>query len=95
MFNYLSYFLFLIFSAKNVIAGLWTWIYLPESGGRSFEENQQFFRDAKEAGTWRVKKVASGGSTVMKYPDRDRDAVVDVERVPLLGRVEDQLPSVE
>ncbi|KAF2463426.1 MFS general substrate transporter [Lindgomyces ingoldianus] len=96
IFNNLSYFIFVIFAATNWVAGLWTWIYLPESGGRSFEENQEFFREAKEAGTWRVRKVNGGEFAVMKYPDPETggDAVVDVERVPLSRRVEDQLPSV-
>ncbi|KAF2190695.1 MFS monosaccharide transporter-like protein [Zopfia rhizophila CBS 207.26] len=95
MFNNLSYFIFIVFAGTNAVAGLWTWIYLPESGGRSFEENQEFFADAKEAGTWRVKKVKGGDFTRMKYPDPaiDEDGVVDAERVPLLRRVEDQLPS--
>lgn len=97
MFNNLSYFIFLVFSISNAVAGLWSWIYLPESGGRSFEENQQFFRDAKEAGTWRVRRVNNGDFTKMKYPDpqSEEGEAVDAERVPLLRRVQDQLPSVE
>ena len=42
MFNNLSYFIFAVFAATNALAGLWTWLYLPETGGRTFEENQQF-----------------------------------------------------
>lgn len=95
MFNHLSYFIFLVFAASNAIAGLCTWLYLPETGGRSFEDNQQFFREAKEAGTWRVAKVGGGEFAVMKYPDPESEHVVDAERVPLLRRVEDQLPSVD
>jgi hypothetical protein len=87
MFNNLSYFIFLVFAGTNAIAGLWTWIYLPETGGRSFEENQQFFKDAAEAGTWRVKKIAGGDFTVLKYPAVDGEGFVDAERVPLLRRV--------
>lgn len=94
MFNNLSYLIFLVFAATNAVAGLWTWIYLPESGGRSFEENQQFFKDAKEAGTWRVRRVNGGEFTVMKYPDQNGEGLVDAERVPLLRRVEDQLPTI-
>ncbi|KAL0260345.1 hypothetical protein SLS55_004031 [Diplodia seriata] len=57
MFNNLRYWLFLVFAASNGIAGLWTWAYLPESGGRSFEENQRFFDDAAKEGTWQVRKI--------------------------------------
>ncbi|KAF2737620.1 MFS monosaccharide transporter-like protein [Polyplosphaeria fusca] len=97
MFNNLSYFIFLVFAVTNAIAGVWTWIYLPESGGRSFEDNQQFFIEAKEAGSWRVTKVCGGEFGIMKYPDPEQngEVLVDAERVPLLRRVEDQLPSIE
>jgi MFS family permease len=95
MFNNLSYFIFGVFAVSNAFAGVWTWLYLPETGGRSFEENQAFFTEAKEAGTWRVSKVAGGEYTVFKYPDPDSDGLVDAERVPLLRRLEDQVPSVE
>ena len=109
MFNHLSYLIFVVFAASNAVAGLWTWLYLPETGGRSFEENQQFFSDAAEAGRWTVKSVAGGGYAVMKYPDPDAGGgdgngngnghgngeLVDAERVPLLRRVGDQLPSAE
>jgi MFS family permease len=95
MFNNLSYFIFLVFAGTNLFAGVWTWIYLPESGGRSFEDNQQFFIDAKEAGTWRVRKVGGGEYTVFKYPNPNGDDLVDSERVPLLQRVDDQIPRVE
>lgn len=97
MFNNLSYFIFLVFACTNLVAGVWTWIYLPESGGRSFEDNQQFFTDAKEAGTWRVGKVSGGEYKVFKYPNpKDgNDELVDSERVPLLQRVDDQIPRVE
>lgn len=95
MFNNLSYFIFVVFAGSNALAGLWTWLYLPETGGRTFEENQQFFTEAKDAGTWRARKVAKGEFTVFKYPDPEGDHVVDAERVPLLRRIEDQVPSVE
>ncbi|KAF2636495.1 general substrate transporter [Massarina eburnea CBS 473.64] len=95
MFNNLSYFIFLVFAATNAVAGLWTWLYLPETGGRSFEENQEFFKEAEREGAWRVGRVAGGEYGVMKYPDPESDGVVDAERVPLLRRLEDQLPSVE
>lgn len=96
MFNNLSYMIFLVFAGTNAFAGLWTYIYLPETGGRSFEENQDFFKEAGEANTWRVNKVAGGDWSKMRYPDPESDGqVVDAERVPLLRRVEDQLPSTE
>lgn len=95
-FNNLDYFIFIVFAATNAVAGLWTYIYLPETGGRSFEENQQFFKDAAEQGTWRVSKVGKGEYAKMRYPDPKADGeTVDAERVPLLRRIEDQLPSVE
>ncbi|KAF1916812.1 general substrate transporter [Ampelomyces quisqualis] len=96
MFNNLSYFIFLVFAGTNAVAGLWTYLYLPETGGRSFEENQDFFKEASEANTWRVHKVAGGDWIKMRYPDPKNDGeVVDAERVPLLTRVEDQLPSID
>jgi hypothetical protein len=96
LFNNLDYFIFLVFAGTNAVAGLWTYLYLPETGGRSFEENQDFFKEAGEANTWRVKKVAGGDWVKMRYPDPKNDGeVVDAERVPLLRRMGDQLPSVE
>lgn len=96
MFNNLSYYIFLVFAGTNAFAGLWTFFYLPETGGRSFEENQEFFKEAGEAGTWRVGKVNKGSWSKMRYPDPENEGEsVDAERVPLLRRVEDQLPSVE
>ncbi|KAF2083566.1 general substrate transporter [Saccharata proteae CBS 121410] len=88
MFNNLQYWIFLVFAVSNAVAGLWTWIFLPESGGRSFEENQQFFDDAKEHGTWRVHKVEGGAYLRMPYPNSQDD---EGERAPLLDRVRDQL----
>lgn len=97
MFNNLSYFIFLVFAATNAVAGLWTYLYLPETGGRSFDDNQEFFKQAGEASTWRVSKVAKGEWAKMLYPDpeNDGDHVVDAERVPLLRRVQDQVPAAE
>lgn len=60
LFNNLTYWLFLIFAATNAFAGWWTWLYCPESGNRTFEENQDFFKQASEKGTWSVRKVADG-----------------------------------
>jgi hypothetical protein len=97
LFNNLDYFIFLVFAGTNAVAGLWTYFYLPETGGRSFDENQDFFKEAAEQGTWRVSKVAKGEYTKMMYPDPQdpEGANVDAERVPLLQRLHDQVPSVE
>lgn len=97
MFNNLTYFIFIVFAATNAFAGVWTWFYLPESGGRSFEDNQQFFVDAKEEGSWQVRKIRGGEYGVMKYPNPENggEDLVDAERVPLLRRVDDQLPSMD
>jgi len=88
MFNNLSYWLFLVFAMTNLFAGAWTYFYCPETGGRSFEENQAFFDDAKEAGTWRVDKVKKGEFKKMPYPAADGQE--DGESAPLLRRVRDQ-----
>lgn len=85
MFNNLSYWLFLVFAATNLFAGTWTWLYCPESGGRSFEENQEFFTAARDAGTWMVRKVKKGEFKRMPKPES-----ADEERRPLLSRVAEQ-----
>lgn len=97
MFNNLSYLIFLVFAATNAVAGLWTYLYLPETGGRSFDDNQEFFKQAGEAKTWRVSKVSNGEWSRMLYPDPqgNGDGIVDAERVPLLSRVQDQIPTTE
>jgi hypothetical protein len=87
MFNNLEYFIFLVFALTNAFAGTWTYLYCPESGGRSFEENQEFFESAKEEGTWRVSKVEKGR---FKYFPYQKPEGGDGEREPLLQRVEDQ-----
>lgn len=87
MFNNLKYWIFLVFAGTNLFAGGWTWLYLPESGNRSFEENQKFFEDAKEAGTWRVRSVKKGEYTKMPYPNEDGE---NGEETPLLRRIRDQ-----
>ncbi|KAL7773447.1 hypothetical protein CFE70_003411 [Pyrenophora teres f. teres 0-1] len=53
------------------------------------------FLEAAEQGTWRVAKVGKGEWKKMLYPDPEGEGNVDAERVPLLRRVEDQVPSVE
>lgn len=90
MFNNLRYWLFLVFAATNSFAGLWTWLYLPESGGRSFEENQRFFDDADQEGTWQVRKIEGGAYLRMPYPNSEN--AEQGEREPLLDRVRDQIP---
>lgn len=60
---------------------------MPESGGRSFEDNQQFFADAKEEGTWRVSKVAGGVYRRLAYKGVEPEG----EQEPLLQRVREQV----
>ena len=59
-FNNLKYWLFLVFAGTNAFAGLWTYLYCPESGTRTFEENQEFFKEAAEKGSWVVGRVRDG-----------------------------------
>lgn len=80
-FNNLNYWLFLVFMFTNLFAAWWTWAYCPETGGRSFEENQQFFEDAKEQKTWLVTRVNKG-----EY--RGMPTEKDGESEPLLGSSE-------
>lgn len=88
LFNNLKYWIFLIFAGSNAFAGIWTWVYVPESGGRSFEDNQQFFEDAKEEGTWRVAKVSGGVYKRLAY-----GGSLEGENEPLLQRLQDQVQS--
>lgn len=97
-FNNLHYWLFLIFVVTNLFAGWWAWVsetpiptrlklkwqqaYSPETGGRSFEDNQTFFEDAKEQNTWRVQRVNKGEFQHMPKSDK---ASEDGESAPLLG----------
>lgn len=60
LFNNLKYWIFLVFAASNSFAGWWTWRYSPETGNRSFEENQEFFTSSQETGSWVVSKVDDG-----------------------------------
>ncbi len=55
----------------NTFAGWWTWRYSPETGGRSFEENQEFFVSAREEGSWVVKKV--DGGKFLRMPPKQQD----------------------
>jgi Sugar (and other) transporter len=88
-FNNLKYWLFLVFAGTNLFAGWWTWMYSPESGGRSFEDNQEFFVRAKEEGTWVVRRVEGG-----KYLRFYRAGEEDGERAPLLDGVRERLDGV-
>lgn len=87
LFNNLNFWIFLVFAATNLFAGGWTYLYQPESGGRSFEENQKFFEEATKAGTWRVSKVSDGEYKNMPLV-KDRETG---ETEPLLQRVRDQV----
>lgn len=89
LFNNLKYWLFLVFAITNTFAGVWTYLYCPESGGRSFEENQEFFESAREEGSWRVSKVHKGEFRHMPYPKPEGE---DGESQPLLHRIRDQAP---
>ncbi|XXH02830.1 hypothetical protein Hte_009217 [Hypoxylon texense] len=70
-FNNLKYWLFLVFAMTNAFAGWWTWRYSPETGGRSFEENQEFFVSAREEGSWVVKRV--DGGKFLRMPPKQQD----------------------
>ncbi|KAK4968110.1 hypothetical protein LTR66_011881, partial [Elasticomyces elasticus] len=91
MFNHLRFWIFAVFALTNLFAGLWTYLYVPESGGRAFDENQAFFEEAKEVGTWRVGRVAKGEFLRMPYPSAEGEGG-EGEEAPLLRRVRDQLP---
>ena len=92
-FNGLGYGLLGVFCGTNAVAGTWTWRYCPETGSRSFEENQEFFKEAAEVGDWGVSRVRDG--EFKRLPDQgdDEDASENAggrkkrggEREPLLG----------
>lgn len=88
MFNNLKFYLFLVFAGTNLFAGVWTYFYCPETGGRTFEDNQEFFRDAKKEGTWQVQKVKEGEFRWLPYPKPENP---DDESQPLLRRIRDQV----
>ena len=93
-FNNLKYWLFLVFCGTNLFSGWWTWRYVPESGSRSFEENQGFFDGASEKGSWVVKGVRDG--EFLRLPgEKDEEGGGkgsgtggdgEAERTPLLRR---------
>jgi hypothetical protein len=86
VFNNLKYWLFLVFAATNALAGWWTWSYSPETGGRSFEENQEFFISAVETNSWIARKVDGGRFLDMPCKDRGDEGgkVIQSEATPLL-----------
>ena len=88
-FNNLKYWLFAVFCLTNVVSGVWTYLYVPESGHRTFEENQAFFKEAAEKGSWSVHRVKDG--VYRRLPgEKDEEngkgkANANGEREPLLG----------
>lgn len=68
-FNNLKHWLFLVFAGTNAIAGALTCLFSPETGRRSFEENQTFFTSAREEGAWMVRNVAGG--KFLKMPPKE------------------------
>ena len=92
LFNNLGYKLFAVFGATNLFAGAWTYVYMPETGGRSFDENLEFFEKAREAGSWRVGAVKKGEWKKMPYPKPGGE---EGESQPLLRRVADQVREEE
>lgn len=69
-FNNLKYWLFLVFVGTNSLAGVLTWLFSPETGGRSFEENQKFFTSARES-RWFVHEV--DGGKFLRMPPKNED----------------------
>jgi len=90
LFNNIKYWVFLVLAGTNAFAAIWTFLYCPETGGRTFEENQQFFEQAKKEGTWRVSKVSNGEYRDLPYPKPDGE---DGESQPLLQRIRDQVDA--
>lgn len=86
-FNHLKYWLFLVFAVTNGFAGWWTKKYSPESGGRSFEDNQSFFESAAKEGSWVVSRVDGGRFKYMEKKAVERAGEEERLREPLLGRV--------
>ncbi|KAK5131732.1 hypothetical protein LTR08_000621 [Meristemomyces frigidus] len=89
LFNNLDYWIFAVFAVTNTFAGVWTYFYMPETGGRSFEENQEFFDKAKEEGSWRVGRIDDGDHKRMPYPKKEGEGL-EGEQQPLLQRVREQ-----
>ncbi|KIX94983.1 uncharacterized protein Z520_09293 [Fonsecaea multimorphosa CBS 102226] len=88
-FDHLEYYLFLVFAATNAFAGLWTYLYCPESGNRTFEENQEFFKAAAaETGSWVVSRVVDGEFKVLpqKEVEEEEEIVENGEDSASQGR---------
>lgn len=66
-------------------------MYCPESGGRTFEENQDFFKEAADWGRWGVRKVSKG--EWLHMPDSEEKSQ-DGESEPLLRRAADYVRRV-
>lgn len=88
LFNNLSWALFAVFAGTNAVAGVWTALFQPETGGRTFEENLEFFDKAREEGKWMVGRVGGGEWRFMRY---QRPGGEEGERQPLLRRVVEQV----
>lgn len=73
LFNSIQYWLFLVFGLTNLFASIWTYVYLPETGGRSFEDNQGFFQTAREEKSWVVQKVDKEFLDMPQNNDSDED----------------------
>jgi len=73
----------LVFAATNAFAGVWTYLYCPESGNRTFEENQDFFHEAADEGSWVVSHVCDGEYTVL--PAKEVEHVEEEEAVQEVG----------
>jgi Sugar (and other) transporter len=91
MFSNLKYWLFLVFGATNAFAGWWTWLYCPESGGRTFEKNEDFFKEAAERGRWGVRKVKKG--EWLHVPNTE-EKNQDNESEPLLSMLTDYVRNM-
>lgn len=78
-FNNLRYYLFLVFAVTNSFAGLWTYVYCPESGHRTFEENQDFFKEAADEGSWVVSRIRNGEFTVLPGAEVEADEEEELE----------------
>ena len=94
LFNNLDYWLFLIFAGTNAFAYVTTYLFCPESGNRTFEENQEFFMKAADEGTWNVLKVDGGSYRNLpekqdeegEQGDQTKNNGKSSEREPLLSR---------
>lgn len=84
-FQSLEYFLLLVFAATNAVAAALTWLFCPETGVRTFEENQEFFELASDKGSWVVRSVDGGKFAVLpgedeyehEHEDEDADGLED------------------